>query len=215
METLRHTKLRVDLFHKFFSYIPCSLNSHLLALKIINGCWILFAVIWMVAALWTKQSVYQQRRGLLRYLLPLIVGVYLIFKGSRFPDPLGLRVIPSADAIAWTGVVLCIGGLAFCVWARFTLGRNWSGVVTFKGGHELITRGPYAIVRHPIYTGILIMLIGTIIVLGRVAGIIGLPLVFWSFWIKLRYEEQLMLEKFPGQYAAYQLRVKRIVPFVV
>jgi protein-S-isoprenylcysteine O-methyltransferase Ste14 len=191
------------------------LNSHLLPLKIINGCWILFAVIWMVAALWTKQSVYQQRRALWRYSLPLIVGVYLIFKGSRFSDPLGLRVIPSADAIAWTGVVLCIGGLAFCVWARFTLGRNWSGVVTFKGGHELITRGPYAIVRHPIYTGILIMLVGTIIVLGRVAGIIGLPLVFWSFWIKLRYEEQLMLEKFPDQYAAYQQRTRRIIPFVL
>ena len=202
-------------FKKFSCTFLPPLNSHLLALKIINGCWILFAVIWMVAALWTKQSVYQQRRGLLRYLLPVIVGVYLVFKGSRFSDPLGLRVIPSVDAIAWTGVVLCIGGLAFCVWARVTLGRNWSGVVTFKGGHELITRGPYAIVRHPIYTGILIMLIGTIIVLGRVAGIIGLPLVFWSFWIKLRYEEQLMLEKFPDQYAAYQQRTRRIIPFVL
>jgi protein-S-isoprenylcysteine O-methyltransferase Ste14 len=202
-------------FKKFSCTFLPPLNSHLLALKIINGCWILFAVIWMVAALWTKQSVYQQRLGLLRYSLPLIVGVYLIFKGSRFSDPLGLRVIPFVDAIAWTGVVLCIGGLAFCVWARVTLGRNWSGVVTFKGGHELITRGPYAIVRHPIYTGILIMLVGTIIVLGHVAGIIGLPLVFWSFWIKLRYEERLMSEKFPEQYAAYQQLTKCIIPFVL
>src|SRR5205823_12230299 len=87
-------------------------------------------------------------------------------------------------------VVLCIAGLAFCIWARFTLGRNWSGVVTLKGGHELIMRGPYAVVRHPIYTGLLTMFVATVIVLGHVAGIIALPLVFVSIWIKLRHEEK-------------------------
>ena len=169
----------------------------------------------MVAAFWTKQSVYQERGAqLLRYTLPLLIGFYLIFKGPRLSDPLDLRVIPHVAAIAWTGVVLCVAGLAFCVWARFTLGRNWSGVVTFKGGHELITRGPYAIVRHPIYTGLLVMIVGTVIVFGHVDGIIALPFVFWGLWIKLRYEEKLMLEKFPGQYAAYQRRVKRLIPFV-
>ena len=85
----------------------------------------------------------------------------MVFKGQRLSDPLNPRVIPRIDALAWTAVVLCIAGLAFCIWARFTLGRNWSGVVTFKGGHELITRGPYALVRHPIYTGLLTMLAAT------------------------------------------------------
>jgi protein-S-isoprenylcysteine O-methyltransferase Ste14 len=183
--------------------------------RIISDCWILFAVIWMVAAFWTKQTVYQERRAFLRYTLPLLIGAYLIFKGPRLSDPLDLRVIPHSDAIAWIGVVLCIVGLLFCVWARFTLGRNWSGVVTFKGGHELITRGPYAIVRHPIYTGILIMIVGTVIVFGHIAGIISLPFVFWGLWIKLRYEEKLMLEKFPEEYAAYSHRVKRIIPFIL
>lgn len=190
-------------------------NSYSLALRIISGCWILFAVIWMVAAFWTKQSVYQERRGFLRYSLPLVIGAYLIFKGPRLSDPLDLRVIPHVDALAWAGVVLCVAGLAFCVWARLALGRNWSGVVTFKGGHELITRGPYAIVRHPIYTGILIMIVGTVIVFGHVAGIIALPFVVWGLWIKLRYEERLMLQKFPEEYASYQRRVKRLVPFVL
>src|SRR5262249_7364902 len=110
------------------------------ALRIISDCWILFAVIWMLAAFWTKETVYQQRRGFLRYSIPLFIGAYLIFRGPRLSDPLDLRLIPHADAIAWCGVALCIGGLLFCVWARLTLGRNWSGVVTFKGGHELITR---------------------------------------------------------------------------
>jgi protein-S-isoprenylcysteine O-methyltransferase Ste14 len=191
------------------------LNVYPLALKIISDCWIIFAVIWMVAAFWTKQSVYKQRRGLLRYSLLLIVGAYLILKGPHLSDSLDLRIIPHIDAIAWTGVALCVAGLLFCIWARFTLGRNWSGVVTFKGGHELITRGPYAIVRHPIYTGILTMIVGTVIVFGHVAGIVALPVVFWGLWIKLRYEEKLMLEKFPEGYTAYQRRVKRLIPFVL
>ena len=185
------------------------------ALKIISDCWILFAVIWMVAAFWTKQTVYQERRGFLRYSIPLIIGAYLIFKGPRLSDPLDLRAIPHLDAITWSGVALCIGGLLFCGWARLKLGRNWSGVVTFKGGHELITRGPYAMVRHPIYTGILVMIVATVIVYGHVAGIIALPFVFWGLWIKLRYEEKLMLEKFPEAYAAYQRRVKRLIPFIL
>jgi protein-S-isoprenylcysteine O-methyltransferase Ste14 len=71
------------------------------------------------------------------------------------------------------------------------------------------------LVRHPIYTGLLAMFLGTVIVLGHVAGIAGLVLVFVSFWIKLRHEERIMLKQFPDQYAAYQQRVKRIIPFVL
>jgi protein-S-isoprenylcysteine O-methyltransferase Ste14 len=186
------------------------------SLDIIRYCWTLFAVIWLLAAFATKQTVYKES-GLqrLRYVIPLVLGWFLLAKGHRLSDPLNHRVIPHLDALAWIGAVLCIAGLIFCVWARFTLGRNWSGVVTFKGGHELITRGPYAFVRHPIYTGLLTMFVATVIVLGHVAGIIAIPIVFVSFWIKLRSEEKLMLEKFPNEYAAYQQRVKRLIPFVL
>jgi protein-S-isoprenylcysteine O-methyltransferase Ste14 len=192
------------------------LNSYPWALNIISLCWTLFAVIWLLAAFWTKQSVYRESRWQrLRYVIPLVIGGYLVMKGRRLSDPLDLRVIPHVDALAWIGVVLCVGGFLFCIWARFTLGRNWSGIVTFKGGHELITRGPYAIVRHPIYTGMLAMIVATVLVLGHIAGIIALPLVLVSLWIKLRYEEKLMLQKFPDEYAAYQQRVKRLIPFVL
>ena len=185
-------------------------------LQIIQYCWGLFVIVWLVLAFWTKRSVYQEsgwRR--LGYTVPLLIGAYLIMKGHRLSDPLRYRIIPHLDVLAWTGVVLCVAGLAFCIWARFTLGRNWSGVVTFKGGHELITRGPYAIVRHPIYTGLLTMFIGTVIVVGHIAGIIAMPLVFVSLWIKLRYEEKLMLEKFPAEYEAYSRRVKRLIPLIL
>src|SRR5438552_12125727 len=191
------------------------MHSYPLALNIISFCWMLFAVIWLLAAFATKQTVYKES-GLqrLRYIIPLLLGWFLLAKGHRLSDPLNHRVIPHLDALAWIGTVLCIAGLAFCVWARFTLGRNWSGVVTLKGGHELITNGPYALVRHPIYIGLLTMFVVTVIVLGHVAGIIAMPFVFVSFWVKLRYEEKLMLTKFPNQYAAYQQRVKRLIPFI-
>ena len=192
------------------------MSTYSLALDIISYCWFLFAVIWLIAAFWTKRSGYKESRWQrLGYVIPILVGGYLVFKGQRLSESLNLRVIPHVDALAWTGVVLCLAGLALCIWARFTLGRNWSGVVTFKGGHELITRGPYALVRHPIYTGLLTMLVATVIVLGHVAGIIALPLVFVSIWIKLRHEEKLMLQKFPDQYTAYQRRVKRLIPFIL
>ena len=192
------------------------MQTYPLALDIIRVCWILFAVIWLLAAFATKQTVYQESTAQrLRYTIPILLGGFLLAKGHRLPDPLNHRIIPHVDALAWTGAGLCFAGLIFCIWARFTIGRNWSGVVTLKGGHELITSGPYAWVRHPIYTGMLAMIVATVIVLGHVAGIIGLPLVFVSFWMKLRYEEKLMLQKFPNEYAAYQQRVKRLIPFVL
>jgi len=192
------------------------MHTYPLVLNIISGCWILFAVIWLLAAFATKKSVYQESRAQrLRYTIPILLGGFLLAKGHRLSDLLNHRVIPHVEALAWTGAVLCIAGLAFCIWARFTLGRNWSGVVTLKGGHELITSGPYALVRHPIYTGLLTMFVATVIVLGHVAGIIAMPFVFVSLWIKLRHEEKLMLTKFPNEYAAYQQRVKRLIPFIL
>src|SRR5712691_9372727 len=192
------------------------MQTYPLALNIISVCWTLFAVIWLLAAFATKKSVYQESRlQRLRYIIPLLLGWFLLAKGHRLSDSLNHRVIPHVETLAWTGVVLCIAGLAFCILARFALGRNWSGVVTLKGGHELITYGPYALVRHPIYTGLLTMFVATVIVVGHVAGIIAMPFVFGSLWIKLRHEEELMLEKFPNEYAAYQQRVKRLVPFIL
>jgi protein-S-isoprenylcysteine O-methyltransferase Ste14 len=189
-------------------------QTYRLALDVIGYCWGIFCIVWLLAAFWTKRSVYKEGTAQrLCYVVPMLLGGYLLFKGNR--QPLNHRVIPHLEGLAWTGLVLCVAGLIICIWARFTLGRNWSGVVTLKGGHELITRGPYAWVRHPIYTGLLSMFVATVIVRGHIAGIIAVPLVFAGIWIKLRYEETLMLQKFPEEYAAYQQHVKRLIPFVL
>src|SRR4029077_14329128 len=109
------------------------------------------------------------------------IGYLLLINGRRLPYPLDGRIIPQTEATAWIGAVLCIAGLAFSVWARVTLGRNWSATITLKEGHELIERGPYRLVRHPIYTGTMAMFVRTVIVLGHVGGIVGALPVFVSF----------------------------------
>jgi len=192
------------------------MSAYSVAINTIWACWIIFLAVWLLAAISTKRSVYRESRAQrMRYSILLIAGYFLLIRGHRLPHPLSARVIPHMEVIAWAGAVLCVAGLGFCIWARVTLGRNWSGAVTLKEGHELIERGAYRLVRHPIYTGLIAMFLATVIVLRHVGGIIGLVLVSISFWIKLRDEERVMLKQFPDQYAAYQQRVKRIIPFVL
>jgi protein-S-isoprenylcysteine O-methyltransferase Ste14 len=184
--------------------------------NIISTCWAAFVVVWLLAAIFTKRSVYRERGARrLRYMIPIVVGCYLLFRGYHLPYPFNAHIVPQTDAILVTAAILCICGLGFCFWARAVLGSNWSGTVTLKENHELILRGPYRLVRHPIYTGLLAMVIATVIQQGHIAGIIGLILVFVSLWIKLSDEEEVMHKQFPDQYAAYRERVKRIIPFIL
>jgi protein-S-isoprenylcysteine O-methyltransferase Ste14 len=191
------------------------MQSLSLPADIIPACWILFSVIWLVAAATAKRSIYREsgaRR--LRYLIPLVLAFLLLSKRARLPYPLNVRVIPATGAVEWMAAILCLAGLAICLWARVTLGRNWSGTITFKEGHELIERGPYRFVRHPIYTGLMAMLLATAIAFGHLEGLVAVILAFASFWIKWSEEENLMRQHFPEQYRSYERRVKRIIPFV-
>ncbi len=192
------------------------MQAYPLALDIISGCWVVFITVWLLAAASTKRTVYRESRAQrLRYWVLLVISYLLLLYGRELPYPLNLRVIPRATPIACAAAFLCVAGLGFALWARVTLGRNWSGVVTLKEGHELVQRGPYRFVRHPIYTGVLIMFFATALVQSHLAGFVGVLLMFASFWIKLDREETLMLRQFPERYAAYQQGVKRIIPFVL
>lgn len=106
-------------------------------------------------------------------------------------------------------------GAAFTVWARIALGRNWSAEVTFKQDHELIESGPYALVRHPIYTGLVAMALGTAINYGRAIGFALFIGLCGGFWRKARQEERIMSRHFPAAYAEYKARARAIIPFVL
>jgi protein-S-isoprenylcysteine O-methyltransferase Ste14 len=182
------------------------------ALGLLWGAWALY---WLISALGTKQTV--RRESLVRrlgYVLPLLIGGVLI--GARrapWAGWLAMRLWPHAPLPPRIGLALVVVGLAFAVWARVHLGRNWSGIVTVKQGHELIRTGPYALVRHPIYTGIIAAVIGTAIVSATVRAALGVAIIAVSLVVKSRVEERFMRETFGGQYARYREEVPALVPF--
>lgn len=128
---------------------------------------------------------------------------------------MNLVLMPRMDWVRVIGAVVCVLGLYVTIWARRTLAGNWSSNVTFKQGHELVKAGPYRFVRHPIYTGLLVMCLGSAIEIGRLHCFLSLVVVGLGFWIKLKQEESLMLRHFPVEYPVYQKQVKALVPFVI
>ena len=178
--------------------------------------WIAFLLYWQIKALNTKttQRLEPAASRILRVFIFLIAIVLL--STTRIPLPLlYLPLWPVGFWPFWLGAVVLIAGLLFAVWAREHLGRNWSRSVTIKQDHELITTGPYAMVRHPIYTGILTGFLGTAIALSQVRGLIVLALIFFVFWIKLRIEEQWMRSQFGDTYESYVHQTSALVPYLL
>jgi protein-S-isoprenylcysteine O-methyltransferase len=119
---------------------------------------------------------------------------------------------PAMLALPYLGSVICALGVAIAIWARFHLGANWSSHPALKVGHQLVTTGPYALVRHPIYTGMIAGLAGTALV--ALPALIILPIVVIVFVWRVHREESLMLGQFPDEYPAYQARTWALIPFV-
>jgi len=185
------------------------------ALRIIIACWVVFIAYWKISALRTKATA--EKQGLLsslRHRIPVALGWWML-AFPRWPSPMNSMIVPDAAWVRLTGAAVCIYGLCFTIWARHTLAGNWSSNVTFKRGHELVRSGPYRYARHPIYTGLLIMSLGTAIEIGQLHCWLSLPVTVIGFWIKLSQEERLLLRHFPNEYPVYQKQVKALVPFVV
>ena len=182
------------------------------ALQIAWGAWVLS---WLAAALWSnrteRRASWQHERV---YRLTTAAGALLLF-GMHPPwrsldAPLWR---PGGDA-AWAMVSLAILGFAFTWWARITLGRLWSGTVTRKAGHVIVTNGPYALVRHPIYTGLLLAVLATAIMRGTVLAYVGAGVFGLGLFIKARVEEQFLRSELGEDgYRAYAHRVPMLVPF--
>ena len=183
--------------------------------EIIIACWVIFVGFWAANALGTKAVAERQSAAsILTHRAPLTVGGLLLWY-PKLPDPLNLALTPRTDAFRAVAVVVCVFGLIVAIWSRRTLAGNWSSTVTFKKGHELVEAGPYRFARHPIYTGILLMCLGSAIAVGQLRSWLGFFLLCAGFWIKLRQEESLLLRHFPGEYPAYRTRVKALVPFLI
>ena len=178
--------------------------------------WITMGLVWLKGAFGNKQTVTlpnpiaQTIANILLFgsplflFLPPITGTWLsefLFHPETVLGILGC-------AISWAAVL-------FAIWARVTLGKNWSGaVITLKKDHELVTNGPYAFVRHPIYTGYFFATLGTALTLGTNSSIIATMMIFCGFLIRMHKEETLMTKQFGHTYTEYKKRSKKIVPFL-
>ena len=178
--------------------------------------WIVFVLYWQIKAADTKatQRLEPAASRILRVLIFLIAIVLLSI--PRIPLPwLYFQLWPAGYLPFWLGAALTAAGLLFAVWAREHLGRNWSRSVSIKQGHELITTGPYAVVRHPIYTGILTGFLGMAIAISQVRGFIVFVVIFLVFWLKLRMEEEWMRSQFGETYATYARQTAALVPYLL
>jgi protein-S-isoprenylcysteine O-methyltransferase Ste14 len=181
----------------------------------IDWVWVLVGICWLVGALRSKPVARRQQwQSRVFHITIMAVALVLLFSSSARIGVLAERFLPESSWIGWTGLGITIAGCAFAVWARVLLGRNWSAAVTVKQQHAFIRSGPYAIVRHPIYSGFLLGILGTALALGEVRGLLALALAFAGYITKACTEERFLVEQFGDAYIGYRQKVKRLIPFV-
>ena len=167
---------------------------------------------WKISARSVKPAAEGQNFAARLARMPVWLGFVLFIAAGVHPfGPVVIRRTVFSDSVA---VAICALGFLVAIWSRKALGAEWSRDVELKQGHKLVERGPYRFMRHPIYTGHLLMGLGTAIASGLLVAFAGLASFVVGFWIKLSQEERLLLRSFPDEYLAYKTRVKALIPYV-
>ena len=177
-------------------------------------CWWVFIIIWALSAFSVKPSKERQDWGGRLFTFAFLTVTFLLLAGEFSWWGMNERIWPYSQPMLLLAYALTLAGLATLIWARWSLGRNWSAIVTFREQHELVQHGPYRFVRHPIYTGMMLMVAGTVTVLGNSAGLLSVVICFLGHWWKLRREEALLTKHFLETYPQYMSRTKAIIPFI-
>lgn len=177
--------------------------------------WAVWFASWMIAAFWSDRTAKRPGMGAeLLYRVVTLAGAVLLFGTTTRSYRGPLRLWYLGQDTDWALFWLCALGFAFCWWARLHLGRLWSGWVGRKEGHRIVDTGPYGIVRHPIYTGLIVSVVATALVKGTVAALLGAAIMTLGFWIKARLEERFLREQLgAAAYDDYRRRVPMLVPF--
>lgn len=185
--------------------------------------WLAFVLVWGISAFFVKRDIpgsgfggLWRRYWTLRLAAAAIIIVAAVrLRRAHLPGAalFSYGIFTPPLALSWIGAAWTAIGIGFAIWARVNLGRNWSSHPAVKEHHQLVTTGPYAYVRHPIYAGIMLAALGTAIT-SSIFGVGMLIFISVAFALRMRREEQLMLERFPDHYPEYQKHTKRLVPFV-
>jgi protein-S-isoprenylcysteine O-methyltransferase Ste14 len=183
--------------------------------RIIGFSWAAMFLVWVVTGFNLKDTARSRAEGSSRIAVYIVwAGWWLLFAHGFRLNPLSRRVFEPSMSMAYVGLAITEVGLAFAILARIYIGKNWSPLIQVKEGHELIQRGPYAVVRHPIYSGLMLATLGTAIAYGEFSGFIGFVMVVLAWGYKSRLEEEAMEEQFGPQYEKYRSHVKALIPFV-
>ena len=178
--------------------------------------WFLWLFYWWLSGRNVKAAVRRESAlSCAGHAVPLIITALLLALPTLPGGFLCDRVLPMTELIYWVGVCVLAAGLVFSVWARIHIGRNWSGIVTLKREHELIRSGPYRLVRHPIYTGLLLGFIGTAIARNEWRGWLAVLIACAALWRKLRLEERWLTEQFGETYSQYRDKVAALIPYLL
>ena len=183
------------------------------AFRLSSKFWFAWSIIWLLMAAWSKPS---KRREFpwqrLEHVIPMLIGFFLIYNHVAEWSFLAERIVPQNGAVSIGGLLLTLGGLFFSVWARIALGGNWSGTVTIKSGHNLIRRGPYKRIRHPIYTGLLASVVGTVLLEGEVRSLLGFVVILFALYRKAKREERFLSDEFGDGFAEHAKHTGMFLP---
>jgi protein-S-isoprenylcysteine O-methyltransferase Ste14 len=177
-------------------------------------CWLVLMVYWLFAGMYTKITVRKEPSvNRIVYLMLMLTAFALVYESRLRTGFLGQKFIWPNIYTQWLGLTINLAGVCLAIAARWKLGENWSGRVTVKKDHEMIQTGPYALTRHPIYTGIFFGLVGAVVIQGEMRGLIALIILFLALHIKIEKEEIFMRQLFPS-YTGYARRTKKLIPLI-
>ncbi len=193
----------------------------------IHLAWLAWLVSWWLAAFWRRRTIKRPPSSQeLAHLAPTVLGFGLLFSTHAPLNDASRQIFNNAPAIvepirlwatslglAWACFGLVVAGCLFCWWARVTLGVLWSGNITVKSDHRVVDTGPYRLVRHPIYTGLILAAAATAIEKATVLAIAGAALIVFGFWLKARFEERFLRQELGREaYDSYAARTPMLVP---
>jgi protein-S-isoprenylcysteine O-methyltransferase Ste14 len=179
----------------------------------IVALWIVWLLLWMLASVRVKKTRAPEPASTrIAYAIPKILTALLLFSPVFRRGVFSQRFITPSPATEWTGVAITALGIAFTLWARVHIGRNWSARVVIKEQHELVRSGPYRLVRHPIYTGLLVAIAGTALVVGEVRAVAALAFAIIGFTAKAKREEAILSGEFGDEYARYRRETGMLLP---
>lgn len=185
-------------------------------LDVAGAFWGAFALYWLASSFGRNPARRRENPAArLAHLLYMGLAFILLYSRDTRFGVLDRRFVPVTGWIPWIGAALTGAGVAFAIWARRHIGKQWSAEVAIRENHELIRTGPYARIRHPIYTGILLALFGTALILGELRGLAAVALTVLGFWWKARREEALLAREFGERFEEHKRHTGFFLPRIV